>query len=121
MNMESFSIEDTMFYDELTRQILLIMDEDDDQTHIMRHVNHVSRLRRKSVVSGGNYFSWSESGRSVEVPSWMERLWAHNGSGTGVFIPRVVAPIKPKRRRNNKPKRNNNNNNGGRTRSSLGY
>ena len=121
--MESFSIEETMFYDELTRQILLIMDEDDhDQTHIMRHVKDVTSLRRKSVVSGGNYFSWSESGRSVEVPSWMESLWARNGSGTGVFIPRVAAPVKPRRRRNNKPKRNNNNNNnGGRTRSSLGY
>ncbi|GJZ54204.1 hypothetical protein Tco_0609089 [Tanacetum coccineum] len=106
MNMESFSIEDAMFYDDLERQILLIMDED-DETHIMRDVKDVSRLQKKSVVSGSNCFSWSESGKSVEVPSWIERLWARNGSGTGVFIPRVVAPVKPRRRRNNKAKRNN--------------
>nr|GEW18720.1 hypothetical protein [Tanacetum cinerariifolium] len=43
--MESFSIEDAMFYDDLERQILLIMDED-DEIHIMRDVKDVSRSRR---------------------------------------------------------------------------
>ncbi|GJV61747.1 hypothetical protein Tco_1467847 [Tanacetum coccineum] len=100
--------EDTAFYNELTRQILLIMDED-DETYTIQRVNCMSRFeRRSSIVSGGTYFSWPGSGRSIEVPSWMERLWAGNGGGTGVFIPRVVPPCKSRRRRNNKPKRNNN-------------
>ncbi|GJZ21056.1 hypothetical protein Tco_0558095 [Tanacetum coccineum] len=103
---DSMEDEDTAFYDELTRRILLIMDED-DETHTKQHVNCVSRFERRSIVSGGKYFSWSGSGRSVEVPSWMDRLWAGNGVGTGVFIPRVAPPSKSRRRRNNKPKRNN--------------
>nr|GEX35071.1 ribonuclease H-like domain-containing protein [Tanacetum cinerariifolium] len=78
--------------DELTRQVLLIMDED-NETHTIQRVNCVSRFeRRSSIVSGGKYFSWSGIGKSVEVPSWMERLWAGNGGGTGVFIPQVVPP-----------------------------
>ncbi|GJY45584.1 hypothetical protein Tco_0434647 [Tanacetum coccineum] len=107
-NMEGMEGEDTAFYNELTRQILLIMDED-DETYTIQRVNCMSRFeRRSSIVSGGTYFSWPGSGRSIEVPSWMERLWAGNGGGTGVFIPRVVPPCKSRRRRNNKPKRNNN-------------
>ncbi|GJZ63049.1 hypothetical protein Tco_0619470 [Tanacetum coccineum] len=102
----SESIKAVMFY-------IANMDED-DEAHLMRDVKDMSRLQRKSVASGSNYFSWSESGKSVEVPSWMERLWVRNGSGTGVLL----ALVKPRRRRNNKPMRNNS---GGRMRSSLGY
>nr|GEV53637.1 hypothetical protein [Tanacetum cinerariifolium] len=91
------------------------MDVDDELINaVLYYSNHLdaddelNTTMRRSIVSGGKYFSWSGSGRSVEAPSWMERLWAGNGGGTGVFIPRVVPPSKSRRRRNNKPKRNNN-------------
>ncbi|MFS8021782.1 hypothetical protein Hanom_Chr16g01431471 [Helianthus anomalus] len=120
----SFDGEDSAFYAELTRQILMIMD-DEDETYARRDVKGVAEFKRSVVgrgsgtsalVTSGGYFSWSASGRGVEVPGWMEKLWASNGggSGTGVFIPRVVAATagKSRRRRRNKP-RNNTVNNGG--------
>ncbi|KAJ9563738.1 hypothetical protein OSB04_008898 [Centaurea solstitialis] len=118
-NMESE--EDGVFYAELTRQILLLMDEDQHHeittTNSSRNVNK-SEFQRRSVAvgGGGNYFSWSEYNNYSTpevVPSWMERLWKGtagngSGSGTGVFIPQVVAAGKSRRRRHhNKPKRNN--------------
>lgn len=76
--------DDTTFYQELTRQILMLTDEDDD----------VVRLERRPVVHSGvgsrlvtrSYYSWSGTGR-CSVPDWMESLWATRGGGTGVFIP----------------------------------
>ncbi|CAI9276094.1 unnamed protein product [Lactuca saligna] len=95
------------FYAELTRQILLLTDEDDD---VQVKKKGGRRFHQRSVGGGGwslmpgNYFfSWLEGGE-VEVPGWMERLWAANGGGTGVFIPRAVHRS---RRRHNKPRRNN--------------
>ncbi|KAJ0435946.1 hypothetical protein HanRHA438_Chr17g0838441 [Helianthus annuus] len=125
MNMDySLDGEDSAFYAELTRQILMIMD-DEDETYARRDVKGAAEFKRSVVgrgsgtvalVTSGGYFSWSESGRGVEVPGWMEKLWASNGggSGTGVFIPRVVAAAagKSRRRRRNK-QRNNTVNNGG--------
>ncbi|CAH1416877.1 unnamed protein product [Lactuca virosa] len=105
-NVELSEAEDNAFYAELTRQILLIM-EDDDETHArINRKGELPELQGRVVVTSGNYFSWWEGGRSMEVPSWMERLWASNGPGTGVFIPRVVAGGKSRRRRHNKPRRN---------------
>ncbi|CAI9278631.1 unnamed protein product [Lactuca saligna] len=107
-NMESPDFEDTTFYTELTRQILLIMDEDDD-TYTRRSRNGVSQFQRTPVSGGsGKYFNWLEGqgGRSLEVPGWMESLWANNGAGTGVFIPRVAAAGKVRRRRHHKSKKN---------------
>ncbi|KAI3818314.1 hypothetical protein L1987_12118 [Smallanthus sonchifolius] len=115
--MESPEAEDAAFYADLTRQILMLMDDEDETAA-------GSEFQRRSVVShgswsgglvaSGSYFNWSESGRSVEVPGWMERLWAGNGAGggagTGVFIPRVVAAAtagKSRRRRRNKARKNN--------------
>ncbi|KAK9063750.1 hypothetical protein SSX86_017622 [Deinandra increscens subsp. villosa] len=88
--------DDTTFYQELTRQILTLMDEDDDDKVV--RVNSAAELRRRQAVNGGvgsgmvsrNYYSWSETGR-CSVPSWMESLWATGGGGTGVFIPSGVA------------------------------
>ncbi|KAL4586587.1 hypothetical protein LXL04_011225 [Taraxacum kok-saghyz] len=118
-NMESLETEDTAFYAELTRQILLLMDED-DETHARgnRKGHESPEFQRKSVVTSDSYFSWSESGRNLEVPCWMERLWASNGAGTGVFIPRVVAADKSRKRRHNRPRRNTD---GGRMRYYAGY
>ncbi|KAI3731623.1 hypothetical protein L1987_62812 [Smallanthus sonchifolius] len=116
--MESPEGEDTVFYAELTRQILMLMD-DEDETEARSEFKRRSVVRHGSwsggLVASGGYFSWSESGRSVEVPGWMERLWAGNGGGgggggTGVFIPRVVAVAaagKSRRRRRNKARKNN--------------
>ncbi|KAK1412076.1 hypothetical protein QVD17_33042 [Tagetes erecta] len=108
--MGSLEGEDTAFHAELTRQILMLID-DEDKTNVGLE------FQRRSVVSHGccsgglvlpgGYFSWSESGKTVEVPGWMERLWASKAVGTGVFIPRAVAAAgKSRRRRRNKPRKN---------------
>lgn len=116
-NMESPEAEDDVFYAELTRQILVLMDED-DETHAWRNRKSESpEFQGRSVVTSGNYFSWWEGGRNFEVPCWIERLWASNGAGTGVFIPRVVVAGKTRRRRQNKARRNV----GGRTHSCAGH
>ncbi|KAI3763875.1 hypothetical protein L2E82_13873 [Cichorium intybus] len=115
-NMESLEAEDTVFYAELTRQILLLMDEDDEIHGGRNRKGESPEFQRRSVVASGNYFSWCEGGRNLEVPCWMERLWASNGTGTGVFIPRVVATGKTRRRRHNKARRND----GGRMHSCAG-
>ncbi|CAI9276098.1 unnamed protein product [Lactuca saligna] len=98
---------DDDFYAELTRQILLLTDEDDD---VQAKKKGGRRLHRRpvggwwSVMPGNYFFSWSESGE-VEVPGWMERLWAANGGGgTGVFIPR--GGVHRSRKRHNKPRKN---------------
>ncbi|KAI3763874.1 hypothetical protein L2E82_13872 [Cichorium intybus] len=98
--------EDTAFYANLTRQILLLMDEDDETYARINRKNESPEFQGRVVVTSGNYFSSWEGGRNLEVPSWMERLWASNGAGTGVFIPRVVATGKTRRRRHNKVRRN---------------
>lgn len=102
--------EDTAFYTQLTKQILLLMDED-DETQEMRTEIGSSAFRRKPVSSGGSmnsgkYYGWLEGGKTLDVPSWMESLWAKNGVGTGVFIPRMVAAGKPRRKRHNRPRKN---------------
>ncbi|KAI3763876.1 hypothetical protein L2E82_13874 [Cichorium intybus] len=108
-NMDSQDVEDTAFYTQLTRQILLIMDED-DETYSRRNKNGASKFQRGPVSGGyglsGKYFGWLEGGSSPEVPGWMESLWANSGTGTGVFIPRVVATGKARRKRHHKPRKN---------------
>ncbi|MFS8032716.1 hypothetical protein Hanom_Chr17g01560981 [Helianthus anomalus] len=95
--------EDSAFYAELKRQILRLTDEDHDEPRVQ------NKCARRRLVGGGlslipgNYFNWSES-KEVSVPGWMEKLWAVNGSGTGVFIPR--GGVHRFRRRHNKPKKN---------------
>ncbi|KAJ0545517.1 hypothetical protein HanIR_Chr08g0350701 [Helianthus annuus] len=106
---------DDTFYQELTRQILMLTDEDDV------YVNGVTELKRKQVRYSGvgvvsrlvakNYYSWSEAER-YSVPSWMESLWATGGGGTGVFIPSGAATghrgkRSGRRRSNNKKTKNN--------------
>ncbi|MFS8028566.1 hypothetical protein Hanom_Chr16g01512051 [Helianthus anomalus] len=124
MNMESQDHDDSAFYEDLTRHILMLMD-DDNETHVG------SKIQRRSLNYGarggglgafGDYFSWCESGKRFEVPIWMERLWASNAAGTGVFIPRVEAVVagKSRRRRQNK-QRKKNVNDGGRMHSSAGH
>lgn len=105
--------DDDAFYAELTRQILLLTDEDDE---VQIKNKGSGRFNKRLVGSGvggggdgwsmthGKYFSWSEGGQ-VSVPGWMERLWAANGGGTGVFIPR--GGLHRSRRRYNKPKKSN--------------
>ncbi|KAI3731624.1 hypothetical protein L1987_62813 [Smallanthus sonchifolius] len=113
--MDSSYTEDTAFHADLTRQMLMLIMDDEDEMYARRDIKSGSEFRRRSVVSygscGGGYFSWSESGRSVEVPGWMERLWAGNGGGTGVFIPQVVAAAAAgksrRRRRRNKARKTN--------------
>ncbi|KAK9074485.1 hypothetical protein SSX86_007083 [Deinandra increscens subsp. villosa] len=113
--MDSPTFEDTAFHAELTRQILTLIMDDEDETCARQSVKGGSENPTRLVVchgsvTSGGYFSWSESGRSnVEVPGWMERLWAANGGvGTGVFIPRVAeaATVKSRRRRRNKARKN---------------
>ncbi|KAI3778926.1 hypothetical protein L2E82_08315 [Cichorium intybus] len=113
----SVDAEDNAFYQELTRQILMLTDEDDDDMSTYR--KGVTEIRRKPVVYGGaesrpvakNYYNWSETVRSP-APSWMESLWSNSGGGTGVFIPSGVAAYvgggkkSGRRRYNNKRKSN---------------
>ncbi|KVI05348.1 hypothetical protein Ccrd_016319 [Cynara cardunculus var. scolymus] len=109
-----FDADDNAFYEQLTRQILMLTDEDDDNTGMYR-----KGVIRKPVVYGHGhggpklepmkYYSWSETGR-CSVPSWMESLWAKGGGGgTGVFIPTARSNGKRsgRRRYNDKAKRNN--------------
>jgi len=116
-NMGFPEAEDTAFHADLTRRILMLIDDEDE-------TNFGSEFKRGSVVSrgcysgglvmSGGYFNYLESGRNVEVPGWMERLWATNGAGTGVFIPRAVAAAaKSRRRRRNKPRKSYTANSGG--------
>ncbi|KAK9052268.1 hypothetical protein SSX86_028896 [Deinandra increscens subsp. villosa] len=99
--------EDTAFYAELTRRILLLTDEDTDNEPQVKSMC-LRRTDHRPLGGGGglsgNYFSWSESGE-VSVPGWMERLWAASGGGTGVFIPR--GGVVRSRRRHNKSKKGN--------------
>ncbi|KAJ9554103.1 hypothetical protein OSB04_018148 [Centaurea solstitialis] len=111
-----YDAEDNAFYEQLTRQILMLTDEDDDDMSMYRKVvtrNPVVRGYGGSTLEPMKYYSWSETGR-CSVPSWMERLWAKEGSGgggggTGVFIPTVRSGGKKsgKRRYSDKGKRNN--------------
>lgn len=113
MNLEPITdLEDTAFYAQITRQILLLMDED-DETHANGTMKHAPEFERRLVSDGGYLFSgkdfgWLDDGRRVEVPGWMERLWANNGGGTGVFIPREVAASKFRRKRYHKSRKNKN-------------
>ncbi|GJT37147.1 hypothetical protein Tco_0937012 [Tanacetum coccineum] len=110
-NMDTQDAEDTAFYAQLTQQILHLMDED-DETFVRGTIKSRPEFDRRPVSGGqlifGKYYGWLEGSRSVEVPSWMENLWARNGGGTGVFIPHVMAAAKPRRRRHRRPRKNNN-------------
>ncbi|KAI3729514.1 hypothetical protein L6452_18174 [Arctium lappa] len=104
--MDHGDADDNAFYAELTRRILLLTDEDDE---LQTKNRGAGRFNKRAVGGGwqlppGNYFSWSVGGE-VSVPGWLERLWAADGGGTGVFIPR--ANIHRSRRRCNKPRKNN--------------
>jgi len=108
--------EDAAFYAQITRKILLLMDED-DETHANRTMKHAPEFERRLVSEGfgdcgylfsGKDFGWLEGGRRVEVPGWMERLWANGGGGTGVFIPREVVAGKPRRKRYHRSRKNKN-------------
>lgn len=99
----------------------MLMDEEDvDETHATttRKAAPEEFGRRPGSLISGKYFGWtSEGGRSLQVPVWMESLWANNGAGTGVFIPRAVAAAtKPRRKRNHRSRKNTT---GGRLHSSL--
>ncbi|KAJ0865982.1 hypothetical protein HanRHA438_Chr12g0546631 [Helianthus annuus] len=105
--------DDNAFYQELSRQILMLTDEDDDDKSVC--LNGVAEYRRMPVAYGGvgwrpetkNYYSWSEPER-YPVPSWMESLWANGGGGTGVFIPRGA--VTSRRGKKSGRRRYNNNN-----------
>lgn len=90
----SVDIDDNAFYQELTRQILMLTDENDDDK--VMYTNGVVGRPRPMVrpVARNSYYSWSETERS-SVPRWMESLWDNGGGGggggTGVFIPTGVA------------------------------
>ncbi|KAL8227642.1 hypothetical protein R6Q57_015226 [Mikania cordata] len=109
-DMESLDGDDTVFYTELTRRILMIMDDDQDETiNARRNVKLGSRVQTRPAMYSGSEgcFSGFENGRRCEVPIWLERLWGGNTGGTGVFIPRVEAAAgKFRRRRRNKPRKN---------------
>ncbi|KAD2804295.1 hypothetical protein R6Q59_030184 [Mikania micrantha] len=117
--------DDTTFYQELTRRILMLTDEDDDKDVCL---DSVAELQRRPVVVygsvgsrmvGRNYYNWLEAGR-CSVPSWMESLWASGGGatgvgggGTGVFIPSGATTCRRgkksgRRRYGNKATKNNN-------------
>ncbi|KAK9051107.1 hypothetical protein SSX86_027733 [Deinandra increscens subsp. villosa] len=127
MNFDTADAEDTAFYAHLTSQILLLMDEDDvTNTNATRTRKGALDLGWRPVGGGGGsgsgrplisgkHCGWPDE-RSLGVPSWMESLWANNGTGTGVFIPRVAAGGKPRRKRQHKPRKNKN---GGRIDSSA--
>ncbi|KAK1416160.1 hypothetical protein QVD17_31948 [Tagetes erecta] len=86
--MDSFEADDATFYQELTRQILMLTDEDDDVMSLKRRPTVHSGVGSRLVTR--NYYSWSGTGR-CSVPDWMESLWATRGGGTGVFIPSGAA------------------------------
>ncbi|KAL8227643.1 hypothetical protein R6Q57_015227 [Mikania cordata] len=119
MNFDTTEADDTAFYAQLTSQILLLMDEEDD-TNTIRPRKGAPELGWRPVTGGsgggrisrslmsGTHFGWLEGGRSSQDPVWMESFWANNGTGTGVFIPRVAATGKPRRKRHHKYRRNKN-------------
>ncbi|KAK1425643.1 hypothetical protein QVD17_20998 [Tagetes erecta] len=120
--MESLDGDDTVVYEEITRRILMLM-EDDNETHGKGSYVKGGAKSGGGLVVARDYFSWSEiGGRRCEVPAWMERLWASNVAGTGVFIPRVeAASSKYNRRKRRNKSRKNKVNDGGRVYSSGGH
>ncbi|KAL8248586.1 hypothetical protein R6Q59_005454 [Mikania micrantha] len=114
--------QDNAFYAELTRQILLLTEDEDDAVHVK---NKCARTFNRTPAGGGGgwslvpgeyCFSWWEGGVAPVVPGWMERLWAANGGGTGVFIPRGGTHWS--RKRHKKPKKNKD---GGKAHTTSGY
>lgn len=102
-------VDDDVFYAELERRILLLIntaDENDDFMDTSYNSQH-SRTRKGNLdySLSQSYFDWTESEgpSNYSVPSWILNLWRSNANGTGVFIPHTV-----KSKRKNKPRRKKN-------------
>ncbi|GAA0186902.1 hypothetical protein LIER_34190 [Lithospermum erythrorhizon] len=100
--------ENDAFYNELRRQVLLLISED-EETHDSKHTMEVSKERKNANFSAlmqqGCLFNW-EGTEMKPVPMCISNLWKP-GNGTGVFIPCVSnfrQIYKPRRRMNGRRK-----------------
>lgn len=100
--------DDDVFYAELERRILLLINTADENDDLMdTSYNSKNSRIRKSYLDYSlsqpdqSYFDWTESegSSSYSVPSRILNLWRSNVNGTGVFIPHTV-----KSERKNKPR-----------------
>ncbi|XAR65408.1 hypothetical protein NMG60_11009532 [Bertholletia excelsa] len=91
-------IEDDIFYAELTRQILLLTAEDEDDVD-RGDFPESSGSNHRRVAKMGN--GTGPSCPAVLLPGsyvcWSGNMSRH-GNGTGVFIPRIAAVTKSRRR-----------------------
>lgn len=82
--------ENDVFYNELRKQVLLLISED-EETHEHKHPVKISKERKSADYSvfmqQGCFFNW-EGDEKEPVPMWLSKLWKP-GHGTGVFIPSV--------------------------------
>ena len=90
---------DDMFYAELERRILVLINTADESGD---HANNSTRrINSYSSRRDQRYFDWTETENPPSsVPSTISNLWrSANVNGTGVFIPHMV---KAKRRNKNR-------------------
>ncbi|GKE14145.1 hypothetical protein Tco_1421722 [Tanacetum coccineum] len=100
--------EHDVFYAELEKQVLALLDDHDQKefpSDTRKHSSSSPTTRRLDIAKRPtNYFYWNDN-VDDPVPIWISNLWGNNNNkGTGVFIPSVVNS-----RRKNYPRRRNNN------------
>lgn len=105
--------DDDVFYAELERRILLLINTADENDDLMAATSYNNSKMRKSYLDyyslsqpDQSYFDWTDSDQgssSYSVPSRILNLWRSNVNGTGVFIPHTL-----KSKRKNKPRRKKN-------------
>ncbi|KAI5678611.1 hypothetical protein M9H77_09561 [Catharanthus roseus] len=94
--------EDDLFYEELRKQILLLIAEDDED-HVQGLQGNMLKTLKKRFNNGPVcYYNWSGNEATGLVPTWLFDLWKP-GNGTGVFIPQIIKSgkrYKPRRKNN---------------------
>ncbi|KAJ8774596.1 hypothetical protein K2173_017042 [Erythroxylum novogranatense] len=96
-------IDDDMFYAELKRQVLLLIDEDSEDSSETTHSwkcdsSGLNRSFPAISQPGGSYFSLWDMEIKNSAPTWLVKTW-RTGKGTGVFIPQIVKTRSSSRRK----------------------